>query len=113
MIEKIADFLQSPATAVVVGMVLCVIGFLFLGMYHEAANKDADHRKDKREWLHAMAEKDAEIDKLKRKITKIGSERFAVEQANKILRQQLDYERYCKGQLIKGAAYGSKADDGR
>ena len=104
LIEHVADVLGHPATAAVIGMALGVCAFRFLHLYGKKTKAEDKAAVVEQKHLKEIAKLKIEIDRLRSENRRIGAERFAAIEDNKILCAQLRNARHATKQIAKGAA---------
>lgn len=104
-------FFSSPMWAYGCGIVLCVIGVVFLVLFDVDRATKADLKKQARFYESLLREREDEIEQLKADKRRVGGELFEFRMENKMLKHQLDFANYKIEQLTKGArANGTDAD---
>lgn len=110
-IEHLADFLGHPATSAVIGVAIGVCAFRFLHMYGKQTRTEEKAAQEKQKHLREVAKLQIEIDRLRAENRRIGAERFAAVEDNKILCAQLRNARHATKQIAKGAANREETAD--
>ena len=101
--ERLLCILGHPATASIIGIALGVLAFRFLRIYRKKCDAESDFSKERSGYIFEIARLTAENDVLKRRCNRIGSERFAAVENNRILCVKLHNAEHRSEQLAKGA----------